>query len=930
MLPIQLKLKGIYSYQDEQVINFEQLIQDNLFGIFGEVGSGKSTILEAMTLALYDETERLGKKDNRRYNLMNLQSKELSVDFEFKAGKEQKRYRFTVKGKRNSKKFKEVKSFSHDRYVWDEQKNDWLPIEETASNIINLSYENFKRTIIIPQGKFQDFLQLKDAKRAEMMEEIFQLERFNLQGNVNKLKKQNETDLTLLDGKISGMEEVSKEILKEKKTHLKSLSKEITAEHKAFDKQQTQLQAMNNLQADFIAWEKKKESLEKLSEQKATYKTRTEHLEKCTRCQTIFRNIVEEREVVRNAVIKLKKGHQQLKQEEESILIAVKEKEKIFTNLKNKYSSIEVLDGKIKNLDLVMRMVQIQTSTESKGKQLLELQKNLEKEEQTVLQLTKQLQEKKQELTLLDSRQDFNNLLEMMEERNQEIEDEINKSETKKKTAEDSIQQQLGKNWDSEKLLNELLVEPNETKKKAFWDLQKKVQIIAGQETLLVYLLKTHTLYSDQLLALKNSIQENQFQNNNIAQGDVEKNLQQFAQKLKKEIKTLEQSLASKGIEKNKAKISELSQNIQAEKGEYNSLNIQFEGIDISGLLTKSVDEIKKIKDYHQQLRSDYANKDKEINELQERVKQKQTLLEDRQKQLEKNQKDLDIVNKKIEKKIRDNGYESMEIVMELALISLDQIMKEKNAIAAFNEKISNEEALIKELNTKLKDKKYDKQLHAELKSTFSTLQQALEAKKKSQNVLEEEIIRLSKTLEDKKKLIEDKKKLEVRQTNIAVLEKMFRAKGFVNYVSGIKLKDLCNAANDRFRRMTKNHLSLELNEKNNFRIRDYMNGGEVRSITTLSGGQTFQAALSLAIALADIVNQSKGQQADFFFLDEGFGSLDKASLQIVFETLQTLRKENKIVGVISHVEDLQEEIGTFLKVKNSEAGSRVIGSWEY
>jgi exonuclease SbcC len=112
------------------------------------------------------------------------------------------------------------------------------------------------------------------------------------------------------------------------------------------------------------------------------------------------------------------------------------------------------------------------------------------------------------------------------------------------------------------------------------------------------------------------------------------------------------------------------------------------------------------------------------------------------------------------------------------------------------------------------------------------------------------------------------------------------------------------------------------------FEVVDYLNGGFRRSIKTLSGGQTFQAALCLAIALVDSIDHGHardGRQPGFFFLDEGFGSLDPAALQDVFATLTDLRRENRIVGIISHVEALQQEIDTFITVRNdSERGSLI------
>jgi exonuclease SbcC len=92
-----------------------------------------------------------------------------------------------------------------------------------------------------------------------------------------------------------------------------------------------------------------------------------------------------------------------------------------------------------------------------------------------------------------------------------------------------------------------------------------------------------------------------------------------------------------------------------------------------------------------------------------------------------------------------------------------------------------------------------------------------------------------------------------------------------------------------------------------------------------LSGGQMFQASLSLALALSESIQAFAGTEQNFFFLDEGFGTQDKESLRLVFESLKELRKENRVVGLISHVDELQEEIDVCLKVRNDdEIGSLV------
>ncbi len=166
---------------------------------------------------------------------------------------------------------------------------------------------------------------------------------------------------------------------------------------------------------------------------------------------------------------------------------------------------------------------------------------------------------------------------------------------------------------------------------------------------------------------------------------------------------------------------------------------------------------------------------------------------------------------------------------------------------------------------------------------------------------------------------------LAARGEDIKTLKQLFKASGFVNYISTVYLQELCHAANERFYKLTRQKLSLEVTDDNNFQVRDFLNGGKVRNVKTLSGGQTFQAALSLSLALADSIQKITESNQNFFFLDEGFGSLDKESLAIVFDTLKSLRKENRIVGVISHVEEMQQEIDNYLKIVMDEERGSII-----
>ena len=133
MIPIKLKLKGIYSYQEQQEIDFLSLTAEGLFGIFGAVGSGKSTILEAITYALYGDARRhdIG---IQKYDLMNLRSDELLVDFEFARDKNlEDKYRFVATAKRNSKNFEDIRTTERLAYKID--KGQWIPIGADSAKV---------------------------------------------------------------------------------------------------------------------------------------------------------------------------------------------------------------------------------------------------------------------------------------------------------------------------------------------------------------------------------------------------------------------------------------------------------------------------------------------------------------------------------------------------------------------------------------------------------------------------------------------------------------------------------------------------------------------------------------------------------------------------------------------------------------------------
>ena len=168
-------------------------------------------------------SERLG-KTNFRYDMMNLASNRMYIDFEFYAGNDNTIYRITTESKRNKKNFSDVTTSK--RNLYKKNDNDWIPVtieKDTVEKIIGLSSNNFKRIIIIPQGKFQEFLQLTGNARSEMMMEIFpELKEYDLFDKAKKLLETTKMEIANIDGQLSMLPITSEEELNELKTSIKS------------------------------------------------------------------------------------------------------------------------------------------------------------------------------------------------------------------------------------------------------------------------------------------------------------------------------------------------------------------------------------------------------------------------------------------------------------------------------------------------------------------------------------------------------------------------------------------------------------------------------------------------------------------------------------------------------------------------------------
>ncbi|WP_236789264.1 AAA family ATPase [Amycolatopsis sp. GM8] len=206
-----------------------------------------------------------------------------------------------------------------------------------------------------------------------------------------------------------------------------------------------------------------------------------------------------------------------------------------------------------------------------------------------------------------------------------------------------------------------------------------------------------------------------------------------------------------------------------------------------------------------------------------------------------------------------------------------------------------------------------------------------LRAAGKRANDLETLAARLSSATEAIRPLEEEFKELDALTDVVNGRGQNARRMSLRSYVLAARLEEVALAASTRLQAMSQGRYSFVHSDRAGAHgtkgglaldvLDDY--SGTVRPAKTLSGGESFLASLALALGLADVVAaETGGALLDTLFVDEGFGTLDAETLDVVMDILDELRAGGRVVGLVSHVEELRQRIPTRLRVRKARAGS--------
>lgn len=979
MIPVRLTIQGLYSYQEAQTIDFTQLTQAGLFGLFGAVGSGKSSILEAITFAIYGKTERLNQSgDNRYYNMMNLKSNELLIDFEFRSGSEL--YRSIVKGKRNSKQFDNVPSLKRSAYRL--QEGAWLPVElGELERSIGLNYDHFKRTVIIPQGRFQEFLQLGGADRTQMMKELFHLDRFEFSMQTAALESANMQERKLLEDRLQQLGRVTEDDLAALQEQLEQMEREDARTKQLLDAALQKRDQLKQIQALELKWMEAKERMEELKAEQSEICVLEAEQVKLEYIQQHFLQVIEQERSLERREKELLDGLQQDQAALQSTELRLKEVGVQFEQVTKLYEQRHSRTMEVAAMEKWAKVLQFRAAVKGFEQDYAQLQPQVDRHlarvnaaKQAAEQLEANLSALKATMPdglRLSQAKSWLQQSESLELQLRQILERLEALPTDEalRAQRTRLEQQLHQ---EEQQYQHLLVQQrlqevaetlrsgtacplcgSETHPKPLSNEPMHAVLLQSQRAIQERRTQIESLQTQQVTREQLEIQTSELLKSKQAHRlrnqwpewkalmEVE---QAFAQweRMQSQEKAMEQQRrqqrqleaeARTDWENAQAAVERLLVRIREGK---NTIAVWSEDVpeEMQQRLqvveaTQLRAQIESIKQERVEVEQRYTQGAKQHEQLQKDVSRLNGLVEHGQAQL---------VHVRLQRKER---HEQLDVLLlEAPFDRMDQVYERlpllkglpemRTRVQTFHAHWNRVETELKNDTQRLGDQRFDADAFQQVQQELEALQLQHAEGLRQLGALKSRLEETTKKHQQQTEWNRQLELLEHRAENLRIMRQLFRASGFVNYISSIFLHELCHAANERFHRLSRQQLTLEIDKDNAFLVRDFLNGGKRRHVKTLSGGQTFQAALCLALALSERIQQNQPAGQHFFFLDEGFGSLDKSALNTVFETLKTLRSEQRIVGVISHVEEMQQEMETHLAiVLDAERGSLLKPSWQ-
>lgn len=914
MRAINLTMQAFGPFKDKVNIDFEKFGKEGLFLISGQTGAGKTSIFDAISFALFGISSG-GDRDEKmlRYTAADPEI-ETYVDLTFE-------YKGEVYNIRRTPRYLRKKS-KGDGFTDLNTKKTLvkLPNGEVITNLsdadifinelIGVDANQFSQISMLAQGDFMKLLKASSSEKVKLFRNIFYTENFQkLEDDIfNKLK-----EYRLKKEKHSSVYE---EILSNFKIPEERLDDFNEVKNRSFEEIIKYIQDVNNIYIEIS--NKKTEEITKLSLIVDDKKTL---LEKAQNFLKIKNNIIELTE--KKEILKPK-----------------------YDEIKEKYRDIENLEEEEKNIQKNINKIEIEIKRFEKLNIILEEIKNngsLKNIENS------KFENVKKEIELLKNKLlNIDNFISENEKTELQLKDIIQKIEDKK-FLQDKI-------LEASKLLKEIDIE-NKNKDNIVLDYEKirskkEEHYLEYKNADESYFLSTAGILAKNLVDGEECPVCGSIHHPNKASFSNDMISKEKLDKLKEKFELFRSKFEDKRLEiiSKESDIKNLEKNLERILNELNisdtfDLFIQREKNEIE--LTTFIEEKTKLEKVLSDLEKQKSEKK---NLVEKRLKKEHELLELKSKIISIDERIKNLQMNENEERLALGEKEEKDYKLELdKFLESSNNLKEKiNFVRNTYQKINDEYNKLQtslDLYTKQLDDKYDldsNEIIEEIKLYENQLKQIRE----EELVIKSNVISNDTQLEKINKLNSDLDQINKKYNNLqdlnSVLKGQIRGLDNVRFETFVQIKyfdEILVEANKRFYKMTDGKYSLKRKEEANnmneqtgldFEVIDHQNK-QTRNINTLSGGESFQAALSLALGLSDVVQMQKGGiELNSMFVDEGFGTLDRETLSKVMSTLSSISQYNKLIGIISHVEVLKEQIDNKIIVEKTVDGYSKISKQIY
>ena len=1017
MKSLSIRICNIGPFRDEY-IDFNDL--GGMFLITGKTGSGKTTIFDCMTYALYGKFpgNRSGIAKEMRSKFASSNEKAF-VEFTFSIDSSVFRVSRSIATEKRAAQVFLYKKIDDDWKIYSESETGTTKINDIIEKqLIHLEFKEFNRIIMLPQGEFATFLKQNSNERSETLSKLFPVEKYALV--IKKAKEKAElykAKIEISEQRRLSFGDFNENSAREKIISLSNsillLAEQIIDYGKSRD---SVLAALHNVDNEITKSKKYKELSLRLSNLRAREDeilSTEKQLEKSEEATALIGTIEKVESIVQhleNAQSKCLSHQEELKLLE----IKITKLEEGKGNIEAKQATISDYDVKINELQKQKEAViafrntkkeaeKAKEALETAKKELEKLTKERDDSEKEVLsiatkweieskdkletairlalseklaQTEKTLDNLKAKSATLEKCAALKNDISALRTQSEKISSQIENTQkahdvTSALIAELEAQKKNAENNAIAYELSHLLrvgepcpvcgsiSHPAPARKSGDFSMDDEIQAqkinLENAVTLLAQF-KNQKTKTDTLLQAKNDqgndllkeLQISDFQDVECMKKNILAEIAEFESILEDLQSDSEIAEAfSAAIEKIQRNLSEAEKQCAEAQNVYDVKKSICEEKKIAAKGFENIDEIsEQIATVSAKKRADnecIAEWTEQYSSAQKNLALTMGALESSKKEIEDCQKELDSAKKDCEEKIQESSFADEEEVKN-TFIEKTEAVKLRKMIDDWKTGMSETRAALSEnqCDKSLEELESEQRLLQVKEAEISSLKNKAQEMKNTQEVekstVENQMLEFSKLKIEHDKLVKEAEPYQMLAEDISgkgILGengKMTKKTSLDTWVLALYFSEILDSANPKLESLSAGRYQFKIetdrasgNGKTglDFVLEDAYTG-QCRSPQTLSGGETFMASISLALALTEVVqNRSGGIKLESLFIDEGFGTLDEEALRKAIEVLRKIQ-ENRVIGVISHVDEMSSEILSQIYVEKKRTGSHI------